>query len=169
MSKARIGTRSKTSHFLVGEPSELPVGQLPTNGDVLRLIWHYRCLQNRTDTRYILRDAAQDIEDLWEKAITDRTELKVPIITREAILQRLQRLYRKVCDINKNKVKAPQVEEFKLSLNNLFDICTCQCPYASCIDIRPKCNNEYCNGYHMLCRCTIKIPKCEIEFLIDQR
>ena len=42
---------------------------------------------------------------------------------------------------------------------NKLDICSCDCSPASCQDIK----------YHLDCKCEIKVPKIEIQFLLDQR
>jgi hypothetical protein len=49
----------------------------------------------------------------------------------------------------------------------LFDICSCDCVTISCQDI--KCRAKKCDGYHLDCKCEVKVPKIEIQFLLDQR
>ena len=166
MNKEGVRTRKKTSHFLYGEPSELPIGQLPTAGDVLRLVWLYRSRDrdNNILIRSIINDAAIDIAEFWEKAIGDRTT--VPIISLKSIQLRLQRLYTKSQSLMKSKQPA-DVEKFNDSLLSLFDLCSCSCPTVACGDV--KCNEQNCRQHHLQCRCAVKVPKREIQFLIDQR
>ena len=49
----------------------------------------------------------------------------------------------------------------------MFDICSCDCVTISCQDI--KCRAKKCDGYHLDCKCEVKVPKIEIQFLLDQR
>ena len=116
-----MNTRKKTTHFLFGFPSPLPLSQLPTVGDVLRLIWHYRCNRERClKTSHITWDVACDVADIWSRALGDRTT--IPIISQNAIDIRLQRLYKTARDVLKYNSKEKLVNEFKTKMDTLFDI-----------------------------------------------
>ena len=163
-------TRIQTEHPLFGSPSDLPPLQLPTLGDALRLIWRNKCEEEQdgdfklADKNKAIKLAVDDISLLWEKAIGDRKT--VPLISQKAIEGRLKRSYEKGVALvrNKNKKDIPQ---FKESLSKLFDICSCTCSSISCLDI--KCKLKKCDGYHLSCKCEIKVPQREIKFLLDQR
>ena len=167
---AHKNTRKNTEHVLFGQPCDLPTHQLPTLGDCLRLIWNLKCQEEKeidfkiSDKKDAIKQAALEISSLWEKAIGDRKT--VPLISQKAIEARLKRKYDKGIELirTKNKKDVPKYEE---ELNSLFDICSCDCSPASCQDI--KCRAKKCDGYHLDCQCDIKVPKIEIQFLLDQR
>lgn len=174
---ASRSTRKQVEHGVFGHPSDLPPSQLPTLGDVLRQVWKYKCEEEEvTQRKFVqkndaLNQALSDVSDLWEKAIGNRKE--VPLISVKAGIGRLKRIYEKGIDLNKKKIKndSPKVKEeilkFKDNMLKLFDICSCSCSSISCQLVR--CKLKQCDGFHLDCRCDIKVPKREIMFLIDQR
>ena len=54
-----------------------------------------------------------------------------------------------------------------METNKFFDICSCMCPSASYFQV--NCIAKNCNGFHLACKCDVKVSKCEIPFLLDQR
>ena len=174
---ASRSTRKQVEHGVFGHPSDLPPSQLPTLGDVLRQVWKYKCEEEEvTQRKFVqkndaLNQALSDVSDLWEKAIGNRKEF--PLISVKAGIGRLKRIYDKGIDLNKKKIKndSPKVKEeilkFKDIMLKLFDICSCSCSSTSCQLMR--CKLKQCDGFHLDCRCDIKVPKREIMFLIDQR
>ena len=170
---ATVLTRNKTTHKLFGSPSDLPPNQLPTIGDVLRLILKYKVededavIPKFGDKHEAIKKAVDDVTSLWEKAIGDRT--KVPLLPEKTIVSRIKRIYDKGLDINKHvaKVKGDGLKIFKANMEVLFDICSCSCPPILCD--AAKCKLRRCDGFHLDCRCDIKVPKVEIRFLLDQR
>ena len=54
-----------------------------------------------------------------------------------------------------------------MEMGEFFDVCSCPCPSASCFQVH--CKTKNCDGFHLACKCDIKIPKREIQFLLDQR
>ena len=92
-------TRKQTAHQLFGNPCDLPPTQLPTVGDVLRLIGKYKLedvevtnpkFANKNEA---LEKAVNDVASLWEKAIGDRS--KAPILPDKTINNRIRRIYEK--------------------------------------------------------------------------
>ena len=108
--------------------------------------------------------APQDCSEIWEKAIGDRKV--APLLSQKVIEERLRKLYSRGIGINKNK-NVSKKAAFQEGMKELFDICSCFCPTASCQDVRCKTNE--CDGYHLDCHCDIKVPKREVQFLLDQR
>ena len=53
-----------------------------------------------------------------------------------------------------------------METGEFFDVCSCMCPSASCFQVHCKAKN--CDGFHLACKCDVKVPKCEIQFLLDQ-
>ena len=163
-------TRNKTEHPAFGSPCELPPTKLPTLGDTVRLIWKYKCDEENqgldfrvSDKNKAIKNAAHGNGEIWEKALGDRNT--VPLVSQKAIEGRLKRSYEKGIQIVRYKNKK-DMPKFKESLTKLFDICSCTCPSTTCQDI--KCMSKNCDGYHLKCKCVVKVPKREIRFLIDQ-
>ena len=164
-------TRKQTAHQLFGNPCDLPPTQLPTVGDVLRLIGKYKLedvevtnpkFANKNEA---IKKAVNDVASLWEKAIGDRS--KAPILPDKTINNRIRRIYEKGLEITRSHPKEEIVAKFKDDMGNLFDICSCSCPSGTCE--AAKCKLNKCDGYHLLCNCQIKVPKMEVRFLLDQR
>ena len=162
-------TRAKTEHPLFGQAADLPANQLPTIGDALKLILKNKSEDQEGNTRFgdknlAIKEAAQDITNHWIKAVADRT--KVPLLPQKLVEGRLRKLYDKGIGIVKNR-KQKEVPVFQTDMQKLFDICSCTCPDISCK--LAKCQLKQCDGFHLDCRCDVKVPKREIMFLLDQR
>ena len=54
-----------------------------------------------------------------------------------------------------------------MEMGEFFDVCSCACPSASFFQVHCKAKN--CDGFHLACKCDVKVPKREIQFLLDQR
>ena len=162
-------TRAKTEHPLFGQAADLPANQLPTIGDALKLILKYKSEDQEGNTRFgdknlAIKEAAQDVTNHWIKAVADRT--KVPLLPQKLVEGRLRKLYDKGIGIVKNR-KQKEIPVFQTDMQKLFDICSCTCPDISCK--LAKCQLKQCDGFHLDCRCDVKVPKREIMFLLDQR
>ncbi|QQP38148.1 Uncharacterized protein FKW44_018646 [Caligus rogercresseyi] len=158
-------TRSFTHHTLFGSACVLPVNKLPSKGDMLRCCWQYKCDYGKfTDVAFIIKLASKDCTEIWRKAIGDRKN--APLLNQNAVEEKLKKLYKRGIDINKNASSGKKILFLK-ELNELFDICNCQCPPTSCHISR--CKSKECDGYHLNCQCEVKVPKREVRFLLDQR
>ena len=162
-------TRAKTEHPLFGHPADLPASQLPTVGDALKLILKYKSEDDDGNIRFgnknlAIKQAALDVSNLWMKAVSDRT--KVPLVSQKLVEDRLRKIYDKGLGIVKNK-KQKEFPGFKEDMGKLFDICSCTCLDISCKVA--KCKLKKCDGFHLDCRCELKVPKREVMFLLDQR
>ena len=54
-----------------------------------------------------------------------------------------------------------------MEMGEFFDVCSCTCPSASCFQVH--CNAKHCNEFHLAGKCDVKVPKREMQFLLDQR
>ena len=93
--------------------------------------------------------------------------LTIPLLEQKTIENKLKRLYKKGLLVNKNKRNLVKLNEFKMEMGAFFDVCSCACPSASCFQVYCKAKN--CDGFHLACKCDVKVPKREIQFLLDQR
>ena len=110
-----------------------------------------------------MKKAALDVSAIWARAIGDR--LIIPLLHQKTIKNELKRLYKKGLLVNKNKVV--KLNELKTKMGKFFDVCSCTCPSASCFQVHCKAKN--CDGFHLACKCDVKVPKRAIQFLLDQR
>ena len=53
-----------------------------------------------------------------------------------------------------------------MEMGEFFDVCSCTCASASCFHVHCKAKN--CDGFHLACKCDVKVSKHEIQFLLDQ-
>ena len=53
-----------------------------------------------------------------------------------------------------------------MEMGEFFDVCSFACPSASCFQVHCKAKN--CDGFHLACKCDVKVPKREIQVLFDQ-
>ena len=113
----------------------------------------------------IVKKAALDVSAIWARAIGDR--LTIPLLDQKTIENKLKRLYKKGLLVYKNKRNLVKLNEFKMEMGEFFDVCSCTCPSASCFQVHCKAKN--CDGFHLACMCDMKVPKREIQFLLDQR
>ena len=164
-------TRNTTSHQLFGSPADLPPNQLPTIEDVLRLILKHK-VEDETasavkfaNINVAVNKAVAYVTAFWEKAIGDRT--KCPLLSDKVIFTRIKRFYESGLEITRKVFKEETVQKFKEKIKPLFDICACSCPPISCKDAR--CNLKKCEGFHLDCKCDIRVPQREVRFLLDQR
>ena len=133
-----VKTRKKSGHALFGAPSDLPTNQLPTVGDVLRLIWKYKGEEASTNLQFAskteaIKQAVIDVNNIWETAVADRT--KGPLISDKAIIGRITRIYDTGLDITrilKTIANKQKVEKFKESM----DSCSCSCSRISCKEFK---------------------------------
>ena len=58
-----------------------------------------------------------------------------------------------------------KLNELKMEMGEFFDVCSCACQSASCFQVHWKAKN--CGGFHLACKCDMKIPKRKIQFLLD--
>ena len=144
----------------------LPAHKLPLNGEVLKNCWRYKCEAGRfADVNEIVKKAALDVSAIWARAIGDR--LTIPLLDQKTIENKLKRLYKKGLLVYKNKRNLVTLHEFKMEMGEFFDVCSCACPSASCFQVHYKAKN--CDGFYLACKCDVKVPKREIQFLLDQR
>lgn len=124
---------------------------LPTVGDVLRYFFY---LYNSTFTEKkesvslntFTLSIANELDQLWKRT-------SIPIIQHYSIVNKLNKLINRYRDVKKHKQRT-EYQEFIKTKDYLFDIAKCRC------DIRM-----------LKCTCSLldQIPRCEKEFILDQR
>ena len=165
MTKRKKITRKGTEHAVFGQADLLPAHKLPLNSEVLRNCWRYKCEAGRfADVNEIVKKAVLDVSAIWARAIGDW--LTIPLLDQKTIENKLKRLYKKGLLVNKNKRNLVKLNEFKMEMGKFFDVCSCTCPSASCFRVHCKAKN--CDGFHLACKCDVKVPKHEIQFLLDR-
>ena len=91
---SRSRERLKREVDFFGGAADLPVNQLPTNGDVLRFM---RKIEEEDEGKKfignIANSAATEIIGVWTRAISDYAG--APIMSHYSVRMRLERLYRK--------------------------------------------------------------------------
>ena len=166
MTKRKKVTSKGTEHAVFGQADPLFVHKLPFNGEVLRNCWRYKCEAGRfSDVNKIVKKAALDVFAIWARAVGDW--LTIPLLDQKTIENKLKRLYKKGQLVNKSKRNLVKLNEFKMEMDEFFDVCSCTCPSVSCFQVHGKTKN--CDKFHLACRRYVKIPKREIQFLLDQR
>ena len=165
-----IGRYSTNLTELVGPSKDLLESELPTLGDILRYGIYLR--ESHTNPRYysvkiMAKDIYQKLKYLWEKA---NPLFKNPVIWSEkTIVDKICLMWERMTDIsNKRITKSSAIEQFKSSLNKIFDILKCKCSITSCSEFG-------CGGcsisVHTKCICAkeMKIPILELAFIKAQR
>ena len=132
---------------------------------MLRNCWRYKCEAGRfADVNEIVKKAALDVFAIWARAIGDR--LTIRLLDQKATENKLKRLYKKGLLVNRRKRNLVKLNEIKMETDKFFDNCSCTCPSTSCFQVHCKAKN--CVGFHLACKCDVKVPKREIQFLLDQ-
>ena len=140
--------------------------QLSFISDVLRNCLRYKCEAGRfADVNKMVKKAVLVVSGIWARAIGDW--LTVSLLDQKVIQDKLERLYRKGLIVSTNKRYLTKLGEFKMEMNKFFDICGCMCPSASCFQV--NCIAKNCDGFHLACKCEVKVPKREILFLLNKR
>lgn len=143
-------TRKDLRCPIFGEPIKLNANVLPTYCDVIKYYLWIRNnlleLNNAKDPsiKYICAIIASDIEQIWKTA-------SIPTISHQQVVARLVSYYSQYKSIKKLRSDAKKQHFFKDSQKKLFDIATCKC------------------ASRKICKCIIKVPAAEENFLKDQR
>ena len=155
-----------TEHAVFGLADPFSAHKLPLHVEVLRNCLRYKCEAGRfADVNEIVKQAALDVFAIWARTIGDR--LTIILLDQKTIENKLKILYKKGLLVNKNKRNLVKLNEFKMEMGQFFDVCSYTCPSASCFQVHCKTKNF--DGFHLACRCDVKVPKREIQFLLDQR
>lgn len=162
----KVQTRRRTSHFTLGQPSELPEGMLPLEVDIFNKFKKMKEDDVNAEKKEIAKILSEEVVALWkekgnlptvsvysvQKKVEDifergRSILKIPIDRRGKLLD----------DMDREEVEGETQKGRKRkkldSLDNLLDICPC-----------PHQSRESCG-----CPSAMKVAEREFPFLIDQR
>lgn len=149
-------TRQTSICKVFGAPKNLTTLQLPTIGDVIR---YYLQIQSELilgeypSFAEVASVVCQKVREVWQLA-------SIPTEVPKSTTRRLQKIFLRYNSVKKalgqpNTVKASALkrrDEFRAECDStLFDICACKC------------------AEFKTCRCEVKVPEIEREFLVDQR
>ena len=152
-----------TNYELLGLSKDLGPYHLPTNGDVLRASFHLREV-GATVKRPILSHFGDVLNQLADLVINCWIAAFIPQLKSRSTLKRLlQALFDKYVSARRSIQSCnnpSKITSFKSDVDQLFDICSCQCQPSSKV-YRGK----------MVCACPeeVRILSNEVEFLNDQR
>ena len=151
--KTEMSLRSKTNHFSLGTPDNLPAKQLPTNKDVvnyIRLI-HSGPAKFRREMNTVFKPVAEKIIAIWASE-------GIPVMKYLSVYKKVAECYKKFQALNKTRSQNREGKKAKSKMNEkffekLFDIALC------------KCSSE------RSCKCSYEnwVPQMEAKFLRDQR
>ena len=142
-------TRAKNTCPVYGMANKLPLTQLPTVGDVMRLYSYIKhSVSKNTKATMVASEVASDIVSIWNKA-------GIPTKTERRVEKKVQFLHQSLRDVQKKKGKSKQssISNMQQESNFLFDISVCQC-----------INFDACT-----CSKEAKVPVLDRDFLKDQR
>lgn len=173
---SKLKTRSQLSthlSLLVGKGKELPVSELPTVRDMLRLGLLLReknakDRRNYTD-KELINDMIVPLLHQWTKA---NALFKPPVINQcRTIELKLTKLWHKAVETSLGKGNLARKNEFLHTLDTLFDILTCKCSIQLCSESNCSHSGKRENNSHIDCGCPRekKIPVLELEFIKAQR
>jgi hypothetical protein len=116
-------TRSKTAHFLFGEPSDLPRNQLPTTKSVGQYFF-YRKNRPSDPNGPVIEHVVSELVAVWKKA-------SLPTLSARTVHQRVQKLIEHSSKSKRSSGRKALEDGLRNSLPMLFDICACQCRQLS--------------------------------------
>ena len=144
--------RSKTAHFVLGQPDCLPANKLPLESEVYNFYkaesLRLRQVNSRATQRSIAVEVAKSVREIWvEKA-------GLPVFSLEGTVRYVLSVVAKGRKLSKTpSTKRKRGNGAAHGLDRLFDICPCQCK------ARSRC----------MCEKKDKVPPAEWKFLRDQR
>ena len=157
--------RKDTKHTLFGQAYPLSAHQLSSIGDALRKNWWYKCEAGRfAHVNEIVKKAALGVSANWAWAIGEW--LTISLLDQKVIQDKLKRLYKKGLIVSRNKRNLTKLNEFKIEMNKVFDICSCMCPSPSCFQV--NCIAKNYDELHLACKCNVKVRTLKIPCLLDQ-
>lgn len=164
--KHKTATSTRRTTSVIGAPCSLPdTGCLHTTRDIVAA-FQMKQLENpdKLDV-WCAEQLLPHIKAKWESA---NPRLKHSFIQDIAIRQKIIRGAERADEYDRKKLAAKSKAIFLKTIDKLFDILKCVCPivYCSRVDC-PK--TQCCEGAHITCKCTTKIPVAELRFLKDQR
>ena len=142
------------SHYesIIGFPAPLPLRQLPTNRNVLNCYhYHRRTMPGNSSSSSIAKWIAVNICSVWEFS-------GIITISNSSIIRKILRLVDKFQKVNKMPIQKRGNDLFINDLevfDSLFDVAQCNC-FDSGVDRKN-------------CKCSLKIPLYEWDFMLIKR
>ena len=156
-------TRRRTSHFILGQPKDIPNNYLPLEVDIFNYM-KKRMDESNSKIQFIAKEVANEVMILW------REKGNLPTYALPIITSKVKKLYLRGRNILKIPKDRRDARFFELegetgkknrgrpkknidTFEKLFDICPCT-----------HMSRELCD-----CPASEKVPDREFCFLIDQR
>ena len=146
--------RSRSKHFAVGAPNDLPLSQLPTNKDVINftrlVLSRYSVGHGKDKLMKVYQSVATEVAEMW-------TREGIPIMSVKSVVRKVTNCYAKFRNMTKleksRRDEKARALKFQTYIRELFDIALC------------KCRNQR----HCRCPRDHRVPPAEVTFLKDQR
>ena len=166
---------------LIGGPEELPIADLPTKRSVMKAMLMERVADTR-DVRHIpvMELAGKVGRKVTSKWLEINHKMRNVMVKQQEVDRKVFTLWQELTEVtSKKKIKGTKrkkkgqkektKEDFLASLDKLFDICSCHCPILNCSEF--TCSEVCKENVHIQCSCPAasKIPRLELEFMLDQR
>ena len=161
--KQRKTRHSSGSAF--SSPCDLPESnQHYTNKNILSTI----LMQLELDPQSPVRDIAKRIEPLISQKWMEVNPC-LSVIQTDSMINRIVKIYETAQKINAKKLTVKRKSFFMDSLDKVFDILICQCPFVDCDP--SVCGPSPCDVPHIRCDClrNFKMPVIKLAFIKDQR
>lgn len=138
------------------------VDKLSSKGKMLKNCWWYKFDKgNFADVSLIIKMAAQDCSEIWEKAIGDRL---FPCLVGKLLRKGWENYTAEEMKLIRTRMWAKKMH-FKKKWRS------CLISVADTVPVSPvrMWSAKKCDRYHLACNCDIKVPKCEVQFLLEEQ
>lgn len=156
--------KTRQSTKLLVAASELPIADLPTLGDVLgKCTIEKDKLPSTSKLLEVLPVVVKAVRDLYCKVNSN-----LVLHSDKFVCRKITESYEKMKYLNRSKSSGHKSSKFEQTLGKIFDIIVCKC------NIVP-CSEGNCSGCvyaaHCFCVCplSVRIPKTELDYVMDQR
>ena len=146
-------------------PCDLPdSNQLYTNQDILSALRMEQSISPKSDIRVVAKKLEPLIRRKWQEV-----NPCLPLIQPESVIKKIIKIDETANQIKHKQITAKKRNNFMDSIDKLFDILVCRCPFVDCNP--EECDSIPCDIPHMNCDClrVNRIPVIELPFIKDQR
>nr|XP_047124882.1 uncharacterized protein LOC100215826 isoform X1 [Hydra vulgaris] len=158
--------RTRRCNLYGGSPSDLPITDLATYGDVARFFYKLKDLDGIKDKNIIIQRTLCSLKEIWFNCNS-----KLVLLPEISLIVKLLRFYNNVISWNGNKIKPLTKKLLEKNKEKLFDLlaCNCKLEVLPCDDGNIKCSG--CSNVHLYCSCigSKKVPLEERSYIKDQR
>nr|XP_047138771.1 uncharacterized protein LOC105846338 isoform X2 [Hydra vulgaris] len=157
--------RTRRCNLYGGSPSDLPITDLATYGDVARFFYKLKDLDGIKDKNIIVQRTLCSLKEIWFNCNS-----KLVLLPEKSLIVKLLRFYNNVISWNGNKIKPLTKKLLEKNKEKLFDLLACNCKLEGlpCDDRNIKCSG--CSNVHLYCSCVgSKKSKTSISSLNQTR